>query len=159
MSLPKPWVDHLFKKLSLAYGRAFLDQYKDVDPEDVRADWADFLAHYVNHPAALSYALDNLPADKPVNALQFRNLCRQAPLPEAQALPAPAPNPAAVARGQEKLKELATKLRSSQPDPMAIVRNLETKLNNCERLSAAQRDWLKAWYARNPKEPAVPAHQ
>lgn len=159
MSLPSSWVDHLFTKLATTYGAPFLAQYTDVDIKDVKADWGDFLAHYEQHPKALSFALENLPADKPVNALQFRNLCRQAPVPDVPALPPPAPNPTAVARGQEKLRELAKQMRSCQPDPLSIVRNFEAKLNNCERLSAAQRDWLKAWYASHPKELAGPVHQ
>lgn len=159
MSLPSSWVEHLFKRLGFVYGNAFMDQYREQDPDEVKQAWADCLAHYVNHHQALTYALDNLPPDKPVNIMQFRALCRQAPVPEAPALPPPPVDPVAVRSGQQKLKELAAKLRSSQPDPMAIVRSLEAKLSNCERLSAAQSDWLKAWYARHPKELAGPAHQ
>lgn len=153
MSLPSSWVEHLFKKLGFAYGHAFMDQYRGQDPEDVKKAWAECLAHYVNHREALTFALENLP-EKPVNIMQFRNLCRQAPVPDAPALPPPAPNPDAVLRGQEKLKELARTLRSHQPDPMSVVRNLEAKLRNCERLSAAQREWLKTWYANHPTQPA-----
>lgn len=159
MSLPQSWVEHLFKRLAIAYGHAFMDQYRDQDPEDVKRAWAECLAHYVNHREALTFALDNLPADKPVNIMQFRALCRQAPVPDAPALPPPAPNPTAVARGQEKLRELAKTISARQPDPLSIVRSLEAKLNNCERLSAAQSDWLKAWYASHPKELAGPVHQ
>jgi len=152
MSLPQSWVEHLFKRLAIAYGHAFMDQYRDQEPDDVKKAWAECLAHYVNHREALTFALDNLPADKPVNIMQFRNLCRQAPAREAPALPPPKVDPVVVASGQAKLKELAKRLALGQPDPMSIVRSLERKLAMCERLSPAQRDWLKSWYASHPKE-------
>jgi hypothetical protein len=151
MSLPQSWVDHLFKKLGFVYGHAFMDQYVEQDPAEVKQAWAECLAHYEKHPEALTFALDNLPADKPVNIMQFRNLCRQAPVPDVPALPPPAADPVVVARGQEKLKELAKTVRMHQPDPLSIVRNFEHKLAMCERLSPAQSDWLKTWYASHPK--------
>lgn len=155
MSLPQSWVEHLFKRLRIAYGHAFEDQYRDLDPDDVKKAWAESLAHYVNHREALTFALENLP-DKPVNIMQFRNLCRQAPVPEAPMLPPPTPDPAAVASGREKLAELRKKLSAESHGGYArgweVVRALERRQNQCERLSFAQRDWLKRWYEKFPKE-------
>lgn len=87
--LPTRWVDELFGRLSLRYGAAFMAQYRDLDHAAVKADWADVLDGFERHPAAIKHALDALPADRPPNALQFREACRRAPTPAAPALPAP----------------------------------------------------------------------
>lgn len=41
MPLPHRWVEHLFARLAVRYGGAFLRQYGDADPALVQADWAD----------------------------------------------------------------------------------------------------------------------
>ena len=60
-----PWVDKIFMKLGLVYGRALLSQYEGFDIDDVKADWAHELAGYENHPDSIAFALQNLPTDKP----------------------------------------------------------------------------------------------
>jgi hypothetical protein len=88
MTFPSPWIDALFAKLSIRYGSAFLAQWPDADPALLKADWAEVLAGFANHPASIRYAIENLP-ERPVNAIQFRNLARLAPLPQVKALAAP----------------------------------------------------------------------
>ena len=99
MSLPEPWVDKLFGRLSATYGQAFLRQYDGIDAVEVKAEWARVLSAFQQSPDALRYGCDNLPSDKAPNALQFRDLCRRAPdsafpkrTPE---LPAPSSGPVA----------------------------------------------------------------
>lgn len=89
MSLPDPWVEKIFTKLSLVYGRAFLSQYEGMDLLAVKADWAHELAGFEQLPEAIAYGLKTLPADRPINVLQFRALCRKVPPPVFKALPAP----------------------------------------------------------------------
>lgn len=77
MSLPDAWVNQLFAKLTVRYGAAFMRQYAGLDPDEVKADWADVLGIFAQSKDALRYGLEHIPADKPPNALQFRDLCRR----------------------------------------------------------------------------------
>lgn len=92
MALPSEWIERLFTRLELAYGHRFLSQWPGIDPAVVKADWAEKLDGFENHREALQFALANLPADNPVNAMQFRDLARRAPDKPVKALPAPPPD-------------------------------------------------------------------
>lgn len=82
MSLPSPWVEKIFAKLALVYGRAFLDRWVGLEIDVVKDDWAHELAGLQQSPKAIAYALQNLPPDKPPTVLEFRLICRRMP-PEA----------------------------------------------------------------------------
>ncbi len=86
MSMRRLWVETIFARLSTRYGAAFLRQYEGADPEAVKADWADVLGGFDGNAEAIRYALENLPADKPPNAGQFRILCNGAPVKAAIAI-------------------------------------------------------------------------
>lgn len=92
MSLPLPWVDRIFEKLTLVYGQPFLNRWRDIDLNAVKFDWAHELSGFESHPDAIKWALQNLPPDTPPTVLQFRALCRKSPTSDAPALPAPAVN-------------------------------------------------------------------
>jgi hypothetical protein len=83
MALPATWVEHLFGKLTLRYGEAFLAQYRGLETDSVKADWGDMLGR-LDGPS-LAYGLDYLPL-KPPNAMQFRDICRRAPAPDVPRL-------------------------------------------------------------------------
>lgn len=105
MPLPLPAIDRIFERLTAAYGRQFLDLYADIDPGSVKTAWCHELDGFGNSAAGLrriAWALDNLP-DRAPNAIQFRNLCRQAPVEEPAPLPAPAADPERVRAELEKL--------------------------------------------------------
>ena len=102
MSLPASWIEALFGRLAVRYGGAFLRQYEGMDIALVKADWADFLAGFSGDD--IRYALDYLPERFPPNALEFRALCRKAPVAAVSALPAPAADPAMVARVLEGVR-------------------------------------------------------
>jgi hypothetical protein len=78
MSLPTPWLDRIFDKLTLTYGQAFLRRWQDVDLNAVKSDWAHELAGFAQHPRAIAWALQNLP-EKPPTVLEFRAIARRAP--------------------------------------------------------------------------------
>lgn len=107
MSLPMPWVEKIFAKLQLTYGRAFILQYDGLEPAAVKSDWAHELAGYENHPDSIAFALQNLPMDKPPNVLQFRAMCRKAPPPVFKALPVPEATP----EQREKVRRMIAELR------------------------------------------------
>ena len=89
MSLPLPWVDRIFEKLTLVYGQAFLARWRDLDLDAVKHDWAHELDGFERHPKAIAHALQALPPEKPPTVLQFRELARRAPLPELPRLESP----------------------------------------------------------------------
>lgn len=82
MSLPAPWVDRIFDKLTLTFGQSFLRRWQDIDLNAVKSDWGHELAGFAQHPRAIAWALQNLPADKPPTVLEFRALARRAPAEE-----------------------------------------------------------------------------
>ena len=88
MSLPLMWVDKIFAKLTLVYGREFLSRWEGLTIADVKTDWAHEMAGFAENPQAIAHALQNLPSDKPPNVYQFRSIARSLP-PKQAALPAP----------------------------------------------------------------------
>lgn len=93
MSLPASWVDRIFQRLTVVYGRDFLSRYDGQDIAEVKADWGAELTCYQQAPEAIRYALEHIPSDKPPTVLQFRDICRRAPQYVPPALPSPPPDP------------------------------------------------------------------
>ena len=100
MSLPLAWVDRIWAKLTVTYGAGFLNRWRDMEANAlnaVKSDWMHELSAFENAPHAIAFALDNLP-EKPLNVIEFKNLCRQAPRLEIPQLEAPKANPEIVAK-------------------------------------------------------------
>lgn len=124
MALPLPWVNRIFAKLTVAYGRDFLNRWEGIDLALVQADWAEELDGYLKNPDALVYGLNNLPADKPPTAKQFRAICNNRPEPKLTALAAPVGQPSPEVRAkvaqlihpasQQHPKDWARKLRDRE---------------------------------------------
>lgn len=102
--LPPDWVERLFQKLALTYGRDFLSRWEGQDLAAVKADWALELGGFLEAPESIKYALENLPASKPPTVLEFRSLCRNAPQAKQLALPAPEADPAIARAIRDALK-------------------------------------------------------
>lgn len=94
MSLPIPWVEKIFKKLTLTYGRDFMARWEGQEINDVIDDWAHELEGFEKWPEAVAWALQSLPAGKPPTVIEFRAICFRAPKPDRVALPEPAADPA-----------------------------------------------------------------
>ena len=92
-TLPLAWVEKVFRKLTVVYGRDFMARWEGQEINDVIEDWAEELSGFVNWPEAIAWALKNLPDSKPPTVLEFRALCFKAPKPERLALPEPAADP------------------------------------------------------------------
>lgn len=92
-ALPLAWVEKIFRKLTLVYGRDFMARWEGQEINDVIEDWAEELAGFVNWPEAIAWALKSLPDGKPPTVLEFRAICFKAPKPDRLALPEPAANP------------------------------------------------------------------
>lgn len=102
MSLPLPWVDKIFSKLTLVYGRDFIGRWEGLELADVKTDWAHELAGFDNFPEGIAFALQNLPAGKPPTVLEFRAMAYKAPKPALKQIEAPKADPARVAEELSK---------------------------------------------------------
>lgn len=143
MPLPTAWTDQLFARLSLRYGAAFLRQWPDADVAAVKADWGAVLDHT---PAeAIAHALRYLPSTLPLNALQFRDLCRQAPRAEPPRLePPPMDRHAAAAALAAAKQVLQAPGDGLTPAEQRVRRIHAIAASRGGRLSIAQRHVLEA---------------
>lgn len=138
MSLPSKAIDRLFERLSLTYGRAFVDLYSAVDPGAVKALWAHELSTFAHSLHSIAWALENLPTRCP-NVIEFKALCRQAPVPEAQRLPEPKADPERVKAELAKLSqardEATAAARTSRFDHKAWARRIIGRFDAGEKLN------------------------
>lgn len=135
MSLPIPWVDKIFTKLALVYGREFAARWEGMTISDVKTDWGHELAGFANHPEAIAFALQHLPADRPPTVLQFRDLARKAPAPELPRLPEPKADPARVSAELAKLAPTKQAFSSGPVDHKAWAKRLIARHEAGERLN------------------------
>lgn len=111
MTMPSSWVDKIFQKLTLTYGRDFLGRWEGIPLEEVKADWAHELSGYERDPASIHYALTNLPPKAPT-VIEFRAICRRSPEKEAPRLTAPAANHELVRKCIAEARALMTRSRA-----------------------------------------------
>lgn len=109
MSLPSSWIDRIFEKLTLVYGRDFTSKYDNISIVDVKTEWCDLLGGFYDHPEAIAFALENLPDTRAPNVLEFRALCRQSPRHSLALLPAPKADKLMVDEQLRKMAESAFK--------------------------------------------------
>ena len=136
MALPLTWVDRIFERMAVRYGREFLGRWRDMDLDAVKQDWAAELDGLQNAPASIIYGLSNMPTDKPPTVSQFRAICiRGIPAPEHLALPAPSAD----------LKRMAAefdRIRNTTPeggtDMKAWAKKLKARAEAGERLNPNQ---------------------
>ena len=123
MSLPETWIDVIFAKLTLIYGRDFHSRWEGVNIADVKADWAHELSGLEHNPQAVAYALEHLPPSRPPTVLEFRELARKAPKPVFIELPAPMVDRQRLGLQMQKLAHLKA-LAVSPQDPKSWARRL-----------------------------------
>lgn len=111
--LPLKWIDEIFRRLSVRYGRDFSLKYENLDPEAVKKDWAEYLVGFSTRPDAIEYALKNLPENKPPNVAEFAAICRRAPIKEELALPH-YETPEEKKRAAQRLQQLKEMLGATQ---------------------------------------------
>ena len=107
MSLPLPWVEKIFTKLVLTFGREFTARWDEKSLEGVKIDWAYELRGFSQNPQALAYGLEHCVTGKPPTVHEFKAACmrRPDPLPVAL-LDAPPADPARLAVELGKLGHL-----------------------------------------------------
>lgn len=135
MSLPLPWVDKIFSKMALVYGRDFIGRWEGLELADVKTDWGHELAGFENWPEAIAHALSILPADRPPTVLQFRELARKAPKPDRPALPEPAANPERVSAELRKLVPLLKQAKTGAVDQKGWARRIKARHDAGEKIN------------------------
>ena len=148
MSLPNSWVERLFARMAVRYGTGWTMLWTGIDPEAVKADWAEVLDRM--QPESLSYALGFLP-ERPPTATQFLEICRRAPdrTPKPMQIEGPLADPARVAaelarlRGIQKVGPKAWAYRLRDREAAQPPKSRATFTNHI--LTKAQRDmWREA---------------
>lgn len=143
MSLPTPWVDRIFDKLTLVYGQAFLRRWQDIDLNAVKSDWGHELAGFAQHPRAIAFALENLPVDKPPTVLEFKAMARRVPAADVPRLEVPKADPERVARELAKLAPI----RKAAPvtvDRLAWAKRILARAEGGERVALGTLNIAKA---------------
>lgn len=128
MSLPTKWVEALFTKLQLTYGRDFLGRWEGVNLADVKTDWGHELAGFERHPECIAYALAHLPAKAPT-VMEFRAVCRLAPRAE--------------------VAEVAGQLERTPAAPERVAAELAKLAPLRTRAQAESKDWARRLVARH----------
>jgi hypothetical protein len=124
MSISIKAIDRLFERLAATYGSAWSRQWSDVPLADVKTAWAHELSGYGGRLEVLAWALENLPERAP-NIIEFRNLCRRSPAPEAPRLPEPKADPERLARELSKLQDLKQSVsKASKVDNKAWAKKI-----------------------------------
>lgn len=77
MSIPVEWVDRIFERLTVLFGRRFGDLYAGVDEDRLRQAWAVELAGFRDHPERIAKALQACKGvQHPPTLSEFVALCR-----------------------------------------------------------------------------------
>lgn len=139
MSLPFHWVEKIFEKLTLAYGRDFLGRWEGIPIAKVKTDWSECLKGFADHPQAIAFALTNLPDTRPPTAQEFRALCRQAPQSPVSLLTASKADYTVVAEQLAKIgKTVGKKPSDSNCDHKAWAKRLMAAHDSGMKLSLIQ---------------------
>ena len=124
MSLPLHWVDKIFSKLTLVYGRDFIGRWEGLELADVKTDWAHELSGFDNFPDGIAFALANLPAGRPPTVLEFRAMALKAPRPAHKQLDAPKASPDKVAQELRKAVAAVRKPAANSIDHKAWAKSI-----------------------------------
>lgn len=103
MSLPMPWVEKIFLKLTLTFGRDFTDRWDESSLQAVKEDWAHELRGLQQNPGAIAYGLENCLAGKPPTVQEFKMVCARRP-EASPMLPSPVVDPVIAASVLEGLR-------------------------------------------------------
>ncbi|WP_418122273.1 hypothetical protein [Variovorax sp. 160MFSha2.1] len=123
MSLPADWVEYVFAKLQLRYGRDFSMRWEGLDLSVVKADWAHELDGFDAHPALIEHALKHLP-ERPPTVIEFRRIARSGPDIQPDQLRLEAPLPASRATRDRLIAAIRPALKPQQRDPRQWARDL-----------------------------------
>ena len=114
MSIVARATDRLFERLAFTYGNTWARMWEGMPIADVKSQWGSELSWWFeNRMDAIAWALENL-APKAPNIIEFKNLCRQAPVPDVPRLPEPKADPQRLAAELSKLGQLRSHVASAE---------------------------------------------
>jgi hypothetical protein len=146
-------IDAIHARMLVRYGSKWINMWNGVDPELVKTDWARELERVTRDQ--VMFALENLPAEFPPTAGQFRSLCLElktsSEYQQWQALPAPAANPQRVKAELERMQAIKGGL--SQPREWAYA--MQEREKRGEALTEAQRAAWRAAIDTAPSEALI----
>ena len=134
MSMPMKAIDRLFERLAATYGSQWVKQWQEVPMQDVKNAWATELSAFGSSLNRVAWALENLPSRCP-NAIEFKAICRQAPLPDMPQLPEPKADPARIASELSKLAPIRQAALSPKIDHKAWAKRLMARHDQGDRLN------------------------
>jgi hypothetical protein len=109
MGLPIKAIDRIFARLAATYMAAWDRSLGAVPLSDIKTAWSYELGGFENRLQDIAWALDNLP-EKPPNVIEFKKLCRLAPVTETPQLEAPKADPERLKAELAKLGHIAQRL-------------------------------------------------
>ena len=86
MNLPIAWVEKIFQKLTLTFGRDFTNRWEGIPLEEVKADWAHELRGFHQNPQAIKRGIETCIGGKPPTVHEFKAACAKY-VPDYKALP------------------------------------------------------------------------
>jgi len=134
MSLSNQAIDRLFTRLGATYGSQWDKSLGSAPLGDVKTLWAHELSAYANSLHRIAWALENLPPRCP-NVIEFKQLCRQAPAPEATALPEPKADPDRLKRELAKLADIKKAVVADKVDHKAWAKKILARYTAGERIN------------------------
>ena len=134
MSLSNQAIDRLFTRLGATYGAQWDKSLGSAPLGDVKTLWAHELSTYANSLHSIAWALENLPPRCP-NVIEFKQLCRQAPAPEATALPEPKADPDRLKRELAKLADIKKAVVADKVDHKAWAKKIMFRYKAGERIN------------------------
>lgn len=121
-ALPDGWIDRLFQRFSVLYGKHWADMWEGVPLADVKDAWATEL-HDVTGQQII-FALGKC-GKFPPTLPEFVALCKPAPVPAAHRLFLPSPRPARVEIDARVKAEIDRYLKRGQTrDPKDWAREI-----------------------------------
>ena len=108
-------IDRVFHQLALTYPAEWERNVRLAPTNEIRSLWAIHLDGYQNRPAAIEWAMANLPERCP-NVIEFLHLVRRAPAPD---VPRIASKPADKAKAKQILAQLRPAARQAMHESRA----------------------------------------
>lgn len=138
--LSDEWIDAIFARLTLRYGKAFLNRWEGINIDAVKADWACALAGLQDKPNAIRYALNNMPAEYPPTVGRFRDVCNRAP-EYTKVLPRPVASEETRNAAREKIK--AAFAAGNAGDPKAWAHKIMARHEAGEKVRRISLEFAK----------------
>lgn len=132
--LPDAWVARIFQSLTGIYGAQFRSKFSqlengvDVGIAMAAQAWAKELGGFADKPESISYALEHLPPDHAPNALEFRDICRRAPVKQIETRIEYKPTAEDLARHREMSHKAAEAVKPKEFDGLLWARRPKSQI-------------------------------